>query len=197
MPRLSVGEFAIHLNGREFLFRPSFSALEKIGTPEEITDAFIKAQLANPEKPSLYDIINAIIVMSACYVGNDDIYELIGYTRDGKNSLPKFHYKHIPAHDLIVLAKKLMTDGIVGKPKRKAKASDSGDSSDFSPLEFVSFAAKYFNISMAEAWNLTMIEYQSRYDMEFPEEKEDGMSEDKFKALQERVAKKRRVNNGR
>ena len=191
MPRLSVGEFSIHLNGREFLFRPSFSALDKIGNPEEITRAFILAQIVDPEKPSLYDIINAIVIISSCYAGNDDVHDLIGFTRDSKSGLPKFHYKHVPAHDLIVLAKKLMIDGVVGKPKRKPEKSKSADNADFNPLEFVSFAAKYFNISMAEAWNLTMIEYQSRYAMEFPETKEDGMSEDKFRALQEQVAKKK------
>jgi len=191
MPRLSVGEFAIHLNGREFLFRPSFSALDKIGSPEEITRAFILAQIADSEKPSLYDIINAIVIISSCYVGNDDVHDLIGFTRESKIGLPKFHYKHVPAHDLIVLAKKLMIDGVVGKPKRKPEKSKSADNADFNPLEFVSFAAKYFNISMSEAWNLTMIEYQSRYAMEFPEEKPEGMTKDKFKALQEKLALKK------
>jgi hypothetical protein len=192
MPRLSVGEFSIHLHGREFLFRPSFSALDKIGSPQDITDAFIKAQLANPENPSLYDIINAIDVLASCYVGDNDVHELIGFTRDSKNGLPKFHYKHIPANDLIVLAKKLMIDGVYGKPKRKAEKSKTDDEgADFNPLEFVSFAAKYFNMSMSEAWNLTMIEYQSRYAMEFPEEKPEGMTKDKFKALQEKLALKK------
>ncbi len=191
MPRLSVGEFSIHLNGREFLFRPSFSALDKIGSPENITDAFIKAQLANKDNPTTYDIINAMIVLQSCYVGNDDIYKLIGFTSDSKSGLPKFHYKHVPANDLIVLAKKLMIDGVVGKPKRKPEKSNNDEQSDFNPLEFVSFAAKFFNVSMSEAWDLTMIEYQSRYAMEFPPEKSEGMTKDKFKALQEKIALKK------
>ena len=192
MPRLSVGEFSIHLNGREYLFRPSFSALDKIGSPEDITNAFVKAQLASPENPNLYDIINAIIVLSACYVGNDDIHNLIGFIGEGKNGKSKFHYKHVPANDLIVLAKKLMIDGVYGKPKRKAeKAKSDDESADFNPLEFVSFAAKYFSMSMSEAWDLTMIEYQHRYAMEFPPEKEEGISKDKFQALQKKIALKK------
>ena len=194
MPRFSVGEFAIKKGESVFLFRPSFSALDKIGNSSDIMQAFINLQIADENNPKWHEISLALNVLQSCC--EKELPEFFGYMIESKGK-PKFKYKSIPAHDLVIFARKLIMSGVYGEPKRESKKTDNNDSK-FNPIEFVSCAVEHLNVNIKDAWDLTMIEFQRLYDAKFPPEKEDhkGMTADDIDDLEAAIAKKKGERNG-
>lgn len=177
----SIGEVGIKIGERSYKLRPSFYALSHLGSPQEIVRKFRSISwyfecLSGMRKFPIgvdpvcgHSLCREII--EACIVGDSDPYDLTGST-----AVVRGHVKHrkqaLPYHDLVVLAFHLMRYGIYGnpKPRKKQDGGSERELTEFDPSEAVGMAVGQFGMSLSDAWNLTMIEYQRAWDGKYPEQ---------------------------
>lgn len=177
----SIGEVLVtaRVDGRatDFLFRPSFSALSRIGAPEQIESVIkgcldcmesLTSGLINPEYR-----YSCVSMINACCEDEEITRALFGYwqvkSRKGEERLV-FIEGAETAENTIVLANHLVKWGVVGKPKRRVTEGDKVKK-DFDPFEYVGSAIAHLGLSTNEAWQLTMTEFQAAIDAKFPPEK--------------------------
>lgn len=172
-PIVSIGELGVSLGERDWLFRPSFSAMDSLGSPREIVEKFttlFEPPKINPFWPTqsyrawerevssiAYDVL-----MACC---DDDVTPLIGHmgTRWGS-----FVMGAMPTQDMVHLARSLMRHGIIGlKPEGLPAKPVKEFTPEFNAREFVSQAVAHLGMSTAEAWNLTMTEFSGAMQSKF------------------------------
>lgn len=178
MVNTTIGEMGIHTEGRDYLFRPSLYALTKIGDPKELVSIYSKISYFN-----WGSLPYALGVMTACYQGEGDLFDLIGCYREGKKKSGKIPLLYrpgvVPVEDVFTLAFRLLKYGMVGKPKN----NEGKEANSFDPCEFQAAAVAHFGLSPSEAWNLTMIEFQNIMNSKFPDKNDDIMSKKEYDAL--------------
>ena len=165
----SIGEVVISLeDGREFLLRPSFYALNKIGSPQEIEetiDACVDALSNTSKKPDWY--FSVMRVLHCCLVGNaSDAFDLFGYLDEDLTFIKgKVHITQC-----IILANNLLKWGVLGNPGKRAKKSSGGKKELFDPQQFVGSAIAHLGLSKNDAWDLTMTEFQRAIEAKYPDD---------------------------
>lgn len=186
-----IGQIGVtDAEGNYFLFNPSFKNIAKIGNPKEIVQYF---HWLHNERMCL---LAAMRVMHSCC--EHDIYDdmLVGWI-DGNKDSATFDQRidgSIPDAELIILARSLMTDGIAGRAKPTGKSSEGKYSDSFDASEFVDAAMVHLGISTADAWQLTMTQFQRQIEMKFPAKNKVDMTEDQYKkAKAELMAKRERA----
>lgn len=174
-PITSIGEIGVSVGDSDYLFRPSLSAIDSLGSPEEIVEKFailFSAPKLNPIWPlTSYrswerDVMStAYDVLVACC--DDDVTPLIGYMGSKWGS---FVPGAMPSKDMVHLARSLIRHGVVGlKPEgRPIKKSEKEEySQEFRARDFVAQAVAHLGLSSAEAWNLTMTEFSGAMQAKF------------------------------
>lgn len=216
-PLTEIGEMRISLSDRSFFFKPSFRAMNEIGTPREIVEVYAKlngidyvAPLQHVEylpfgaqmqvmktisKP-VYGrhVLNAAyIVMQSCC--EDDISVLIGGwkpTPRGVRYVPGI----MPVSDIIIIARNLMQHGIIGKSPLKVpeRLEEQGKktTNEFHASQYIISARTHFDMTRDEAENLSMTEFQMMIKNKYPEPKgltkeERAAEYDQAKADRERM----------
>lgn len=216
-PLTEIGEMRISLSDRSFFFKPSFRAMNEIGTPKEIVEVYAKlngidyvAPLQHVEylpfgaqmqvmktisKP-VYGrhVLNAAyIVMQSCC--EDDISVLIGGwkpTPRGVRYVPGI----MPVSDIIIIARNLMQHGIIGKSPLKVpeRLEEQGKktTNEFHASQYIISARTHFDMTRDEAENLSMTEFQMMIKNKYPEPKgltkeERAAEYDQAKADRERM----------
>lgn len=208
-----IGEMILSDASHDYLFRPSFSNMARIGAPTEIVERF--KELHHSDAPRLiqeaidaYGVVPgwvishinsiggeavkaAIIVMQACC--DDDISTLIGEFRPSKVGKRTFVYRmgKVPVHDIIILAQSLITHGIIGKAKVRRLQRHEANSyvSEFSAFEYISAARNHFNMPRDEAERLTMTEFQMLLANKYPNQK--GFTAEEYDAVADEYMKKK------
>lgn len=216
-PLTEIGEMRISLSDRSFFFKPSFRAMNEIGTPKEIVEVYAKlngidyvAPLQHVEylpfgaqmqvmktisKPvyGRHVLSAAYIVMQSCC--EDDISVLIGGwkpTPRGVRYVPGI----MPVSDIIIIARNLMQHGIIGKSPLKVpeRLEDQGKktTNEFHASQYIISARTHFDMSRDEAENLSMTEFQMMIKNKYPEPKgltkeERAAEYDQAKADRERM----------
>ena len=216
-PLTEIGEMRISLSDRSFFFKPSFRAMNEIGTPKEIVEVYAKlngidyvAPLQHVEylpfgaqmqvmktisKPSYgrHVLSAAYIVMQSCC--EDDISVLIGGwkpTPRGVRYVPGI----MPVSDIIIIARNLMQHGIIGKsplkvPERLEEQSKK-TTNEFHASQYIISARTHFDMTRDGAENLSMTEFQMMIKNKYPEPKgltkeERAAEYDQAKADRERM----------
>lgn len=216
-PLTEIGEMRISLSDRSFFFKPSFRAMNEIGTPKEIVEVYAKlngidyvAPLQHVEclpfgaqmqvmktisKPvyGRHVLSAAYIVMQSCC--EDDISLLIGGwkpTPRGVRYIPGI----MPVSDIIIIARNLMQHGIIGKsplkvPERLEEQSKK-TTNEFHASQYIISARTHFDMTRDEAENLSMTEFQMMIKNKYPEPKgltkeERAAEYDQAKADRERM----------
>lgn len=216
-PLTEIGEMRISLSDRSFFFKPSFRAMNEIGTPKEIVEVYAKlngidyvAPLQHVEylpfgaqmqvmktisKPvyGRHVLSAAYIVMQSCC--EDDISVLIGGwkpTPRGVRYVPGI----MPVSDIIIIARNLMQHGIIGKsplkvPERLEEQSKK-TTNEFHASQYIISARTHFDMTRDEAENLSMTEFQMMIKNKYPEPKgltkeERAAEYDQAKADRERM----------
>lgn len=216
-PLTEIGEMRISLSDRSFFFKPSFRAMNEIGTPKEIVEVYAKlngidyvAPLQHVEylpfgaqmqvmktisKPvyGRHVLSAAYIVMQSCC--EDDISVLIGGwkpTPRGVRYVPGI----MPVSDIIIIARNLMQHGIIGKsplkvPERLEKQGKK-TTNEFHASQYIISARTHFDMTRDEAENLSMTEFQMMIKNKYPEPKgltkeERAAEYDQAKADRERM----------
>ncbi|QBZ71422.1 hypothetical protein [Salmonella phage Akira] len=216
-PLTEIGEMRISLSDRSFFFKPSFRAMNEIGTPKEIVEVYAKlngidyvAPLQHVEylpfgaqmqvmktisKPvyGRHVLSAAYIVMQSCC--EDDVSVLIGGwkpTPRGVRYVPGI----MPVSDIIIIARNLMQHGIIGKSPLKVpeRLEDQGKktTNEFHASQYIISARTHFDMSRDEAENLSMTEFQMMIKNKYPEPKgltkeERAAEYDQAKADRERM----------
>nr|DAE34183.1 MAG TPA: hypothetical protein [Caudoviricetes sp.] len=207
----------ISLSDRSFFFKPSFRAMNEIGTPKEIVEVYAKlngidyvAPLQHVEylpfgaqmqvmktisKPvyGRHVLSAAYIVMQSCC--EDDISVLIGGwkpTPRGVRYVPGI----MPVSDIIIIARNLMQHGIIGKSPLKVpeRLEEQGKktTNEFHASQYIISARTHFDMTRDEAENLSMTEFQMMIKNKYPEPKgltkeERAAEYDQAKADRERM----------
>lgn len=216
-PLTEIGEMRISLSGRSFFFKPSFRAMNEIGTPKEIVEVYARlngidyvAPLQHVEylpfgaqmqvmktisKPvyGRHVLSAAYIVMQSCC--EDDISVLIGGwkpTPRGVRYVPGI----MPVSDIIIISRNLMQHGIIGKsplkvPERLEEQSKK-TTNEFHASQYIISARTHFDMTRDEAENLSMTEFQMMIKNKYPEPKgltkeERAAEYDQAKADRERM----------
>lgn len=216
-PLTEIGEMRISLSDRSFFFKPSFRAMNEIGTPKEIIEVYAKlngidyvAPLQHVEclpfgaqmqvmktisKPvyGRHVLSAAYIVMQSCC--EDDVSVLIGGwkpTPRGVRYVPGI----MPVSDIIIIARNLMQHGIIGKSPLKVpeRLEEQGKktTNEFHASQYIISARTHFDMTRDEAENLSMTEFQMMIKNKYPEPKgltkeERAAEYDQAKADRERM----------
>ncbi len=216
-PLTEIGEMRISLSDRSFFFKPSFRAMNEIGTPKEIVEVYARlngidyvAPLQHVEylpfgaqmqvmktisKPAYgrHVLSAAYIVMQSCC--EDDISVLIGGwkpTPRGVRYVPGI----MPVSDIIIIARNLMQHGIIGKSPLKVpeRLEEQGKktTNEFHASQYIISARTHFDMTRDEAENLSMTEFQMMIKNKYPEPKgltkeERAAEYDQAKADRERM----------
>lgn len=216
-PLTEIGEMRISLSDKSFFFKPSFRAMNEIGTPKEIVEVYARlngidyvAPLQHVEylpfgaqmqvmktisKPvyGRHVLSAAYIVMQSCC--EDDISVLIGGwkpTPRGVRYVPGI----MPVSDIIIIARNLMQHGIIGKSPLKVpeRLEEQGKktTNEFHASQYIISARTHFDMSRDEAENLSMTEFQMMIKNKYPEPKgltkeERAAEYDQAKADRERM----------
>lgn len=216
-PLTEIGEMRISLSDRSFFFKPSFRAMNEIGTPKEIVEVYAKlngidyvAPLQHVEylpfgaQMQVMKTINkpvygrhvlsaAYIVMQSCC--EDDVSVLIGGwkpTPRGVRYVPGI----MPVSDIIIIARNLMQHGIIGKSPLKVpeRLEEQGKktTNEFHASQYIISARTHFDMTRDEAENLSMTEFQMMIKNKYPEPKgltkeERAAEYDQAKADRERM----------
>jgi hypothetical protein len=164
---IHIGEQAVHVWGRDFVFRPLFYRVAQLGTPKEILDIFNQAQTVGDD-----GFIAAWRVMAE-FCDDENIDNLIGYFYycEKLNRLRYVRGK-MPIEDIHIIGASLITDALIGRPTNsdKVKASKEAPSTEFNPAEFVAIGNAHF--SGIDWWGKTMIELQQAIKAHNPEKEE-------------------------
>lgn len=216
-PLTEIGEMRISLSDRSFFFKPSFRAMNEIGTPKEIVEVYARlngidyvAPLQHVEylpfgaqmqvmktisKPvyGRHVLSAAYIVMQSCC--EDDISVLIGGWKPTPRGL-RYVPGIMPVGDIIIIARNLMQHGIIGKSPLKVpeRLEEQGKktTNEFHASQYIISARTHFDMTRDEAENLSMTEFQMMIKNKYPEPKgltkeERAAEYDQAKADRERM----------
>lgn len=216
-PLTEIGEMRISLSDRSFFFKPSFRAMNEIGTPKEIVEVYAKlngidyvAPLQHVEylpfgaqmqvmktisKPvyGRHVLSAAYIIMQSCC--EDDISVLIGGWKPTPRGV-RYVSGVMPVSDIIIIARNLMQHGIIGKSPLKVpeRLEEQGKktTNEFHASQYIISARTHFDMTRDEAENLSMTEFQMMIKNKYPEPKgltkeERAAEYDQAKADRERM----------
>lgn len=216
-PLTEIGEMRISLSDRSFFFKPSFRAMNEIGTPKEIVEVYAKlngidyvAPLQHVEylpfgaqmqvmktisKPvyGRHVLSAAYIVMQSCC--EDDVSVLIGGWKPTPRGV-RYVPGSMPVSDIIIIARNLMQHGIIGKSPLKVpeRLEEQGKktTNEFHASQYIISARTHFDMTRDDAENLSMTEFQMMIKNKYPEPKgltkeERAAEYDQAKADRERM----------
>lgn len=200
-----IGEIAIsdsREGGKDYLLRPSFTAMTRIGEPGEIVQVY--AQIHGSEVQQLVasctagfrvipdwmaasfnaaadNLLSAsMLVLQACC--DDDLTDLVGEWVDDNGRV--VYQPGLMEKDLIIIfARELMRHGVVGKAKvRQLQRNETNAAtSEFRAIDYIVAAQTHFGIGEEEAANLTMTKFQLLIAAKYPDQK--GFTKEEYDAV--------------
>jgi len=171
-----IGELSIsdsREGGKDYLLRPSFEAMTRIGTPEEIVQAY--AIIHGNDVAQLIEVC-------AGTLGRFPAWLAPSFNRAAEKLLSTSMLV-LPKNDIIVLAQHLMQHGVVGKAKvRQLQRHETGErTTEFKAFDYISAARSHFEMNRAEAAQLTMTEFQMLLAAKYPDQK--GFTREEYDSI--------------
>ncbi len=200
-----IGEFSVsdsHTGGKDYLLRPSFEAMIRIGSPEEIVKAY--ATIHGQDVARLIEVCTgtlsnfpawlgpsfnraaekllstSMLVMQACC--DEDLTPMIGEWKGWRHCVV-YRPGQMPKNDIIILAQHLMQHGVVGKAKvrRLQRYENAETTTEFRAFDYISAARSHFGMRRDEAAALTMTEFQLLLAAKYPDQK--GFTREEYDAV--------------
>lgn len=192
---IDIGEVSIcdsREGGVDYLLRPSFEAMTRIGTPQDIVRIYADihgsevsgligkcaenlGRLPDWLSPSVNRISerllsNCMQVMQACC--EEDLTMMIGEWKGWRHCVV-YRPGRMPKNDMIIIAQHLMQHGVVGKAKvRQLQRHETGErTTEFKAFDYISAARSHFGMNRSEASQLTMTEFQMLLAAKYPDQK--------------------------
>ncbi|MGG7953125.1 DUF6246 family protein [Klebsiella aerogenes] len=202
---IDIGELSVSDSrdgGSDYLLRPSFEAMTRIGTPAEIVRVYATIHGSDVAKlleacidtlrripdwlsPSFNRSAEKVLstcmhVLQACC--EDDMTPMIGEWKGWRHCVV-YRPGQMPKNDIIVLAQHLMQHGVVGKAKvRQLQRHETGErTTEFKAFDYISAARSHFGMSRSEASQLTMTEFQMLLAAKYPDQK--GFTREEYDAI--------------
>ncbi|MGG7927033.1 DUF6246 family protein [Klebsiella aerogenes] len=202
---IDIGEISVSDSrdgGQDYLLRPSFEAMTRIGTPAEIVRVYATIHGSDVAKlleactdtlrripdwlsPSFNRSAEKVLstcmhVLQACC--EDDMTPMIGEWKGWRHCVV-YRPGQMPKNDIIVLAQHLMQHGVVGKAKvRQLQRHETGErTTEFKAFDYISAARSHFGMSRSEASQLTMTEFQMLLAAKYPDQK--GFTREEYDAI--------------
>ncbi|MBK4250737.1 hypothetical protein JJP96_07560 [Enterobacter hormaechei] len=200
-----IGEVAIsdsREGGKDYLLRPSLSAMMGLGDPGEIVNIYaqvhggeVQKLLANCETgfkvipdwiaPSFNAasdnmLLASMLVLQACC--DDDLTDAIGEWVE-KNGRIAYRPGLMTKDEIIILARHLMQHGVIGKAKvRQLQRNETNEATnEFRAIDYIVAAQAHFGMSEAEAASLTMTKFQLLLAAKYPDQK--GFTREEYDAV--------------
>ena len=200
-----IGEIGIsdsREGGKDFLLRPSFAAMARLGEPAEIVKIYATVNGNDAQQllvacagalkcvpawvsPSFHLLSErllsaAMLVVQSCC--EEDLTAIIGEWK-GWSRYVVYRPGMMPRNDIIVIAQQLMQHGVIGKAKvRRLQRHDSGEAtSEFRAFDYISAARSHFAMGREEAAALTMTEFQLLLAAKYPDQK--GFTREEYDAV--------------
>lgn len=148
------------LADRTFTFRPTFGRIAALADPEGIVRLFARLHGDGAENAAA----DVLIGLS----DEDDLAPLIGEPEPTPAGIV-WRGGAVPPSQRVILARHLMTHGIVGSARPTAGAKQGAYSARFDAAEFVAAARAHLGMSTEDAEALSMSEFQRLMRMKFPE----------------------------
>ncbi|BBE77226.1 MULTISPECIES: DUF6246 family protein [Phytobacter] len=214
-----IGEIGIsdsREGGKDFLLRPSFAAMARLGEPAEIVRIYGTVNGSDAQQllvacvgalkcipawvsPSFNLLADRLLsaamhVMQACC--EEDLTAIIGEWK-GWSRYVVYRPGMMPRNDIVVMAQQLLQHGVIGKAKvRRLQRHESGETtSEFRAFDYISAARSHFGMGRDEAAALTMTEFQLLLAAKYPDQK--GFTREEYDAVAEdyMARKTRRLAN--
>lgn len=178
-----IGQAVIRAGGREIFLNPSFLAMSRIGTPEEIVKAFVIVHAGHYPEHRINDPGLLRNVLARCYAemvvtaanvvrasSDEDISQFTGsFTTTSKGKL-SYRPGKLPITHIIKLARHLIRHGVMGDQPPEATTADKGEySNSFDVRSFVYMAVAHLGMSESEAWNMTMTSFRAAMNAKYPQ----------------------------
>lgn len=130
-------------------------------------------------------MMTAAGVIQACC--DDDVSSLTGWLEERKTGRSGMIWRpgRMPPEHMIVIARNLITHGIIGKARvRKLQRHEEKETTNaFSAFEYISAARSHFEISRQEAEQLTMTEFAMMMNDKYPNQK--GFTREEYDEVME------------
>lgn len=168
-PITHIGEAAVHLNDRVFIFRPSLANIAQLGTPGEIVETFAVVMSDGP----WFEQIGAAmkVLYTCCDEFDRDLESLLGHwVPHPRRYTPG---KMQPAV-VLAIARQMMLHGVVGDVERQQSSSQGDYKSEFNAGEMAATAQAHLGLSVVEAWAMTMTSLIGTLAAKYPPQKGDG-----------------------
>lgn len=192
-PLTEIGELRISLTDKSFFFKPSFRAMNEIGTPKEIVEMYatlngadylaVMQHVGNLPFGAQMQVMKAVskpiygrhvlsaayIVMQACC--DEDISVLVGSYKPTARGV-KYVPGLMPVNDIIIIARNLLDHGIIGKSPLKVpqrSESQKQTTNEFNASQYIISARTHFGMTREEAGDLSMTEFQQMIKNKYPE----------------------------
>ncbi|HFF9177306.1 TPA: DUF6246 family protein [Klebsiella pneumoniae] len=200
-----IGELGIsdsREGGMDYVLRPSFEAMSRLGEPEEIVRLYAEINGSDVQR-AFYDcdeafggvpdwmlpVINnlsdkilsaSMLVLQACC--EEDLTRAIGEWSEIEGKI-RYLPGIMPKEDIVTLAKELMLHGIIGnaKVRRLQRHEAKETTTEFNAAEYIAAAQTHFNIGLSEASQLTMTAFQLLLAAKYPDQK--GFTRDEYDAI--------------
>ena len=200
-----IGEIGIsdsREGGKDFLLRPSFAAMARLGEPAEIVRIYGTVNGSDTQQllvscvgalkcipawvsPSFNLLADrllsaAMLVVQSCC--EEDLTAIIGEWK-GWSRYVVYRPGMMPRNDIVVIAQQLMQHGVIGKAKvRRLQRHESGETtSEFRAFDYISAARSHFGMGRDEAAALTMTEFQLLLAAKYPTQK--GFTREEYDAV--------------
>lgn len=200
-----IGEFVYsdsRTEGKDYFFRPSFAAMTRIGSPEDIVRTY--ATVHGSEVALLLEVCTGKLrsipswilpsfnraaekILTACMhvlqaCCDEELTPVIGEWKGWRHCVV-YRPGQMPKNDIIVLAQHLMQHGIVGKARvRQLQRHETGErTTEFKAFDYISAARSHFGMNRAEASQLTMTEFQMLLAAKYPDQK--GFTRDEYDSI--------------
>lgn len=200
-----IGEIGIsdsREGGKDFLLRPSFAAMARLGEPAEIVRIYGTVNGSDAQQllvacvgalkcipawvsPSFNLLADRLLsaamhVMQSCC--EEDLTAIIGEWK-GWSRYVVYRPGMMPRNDIVVIAQQLMQHGVIGKAKvrRLQRHEGSETTSEFRAFDYISAARSHFGMNRDEAAALTMTEFQLLLAAKYPDQK--GFTREEYDAV--------------
>lgn len=200
-----IGEVAIsdsREGGKDYLLRPSLSAMMGLGDPGEIVSIYaqvhggeVQTLLATCETgfkvipdwiaPSFNAasdnmLLASMLVLQACC--DDDLTDAIGEWVE-ENGRIAYRPGLMPKDEIIIFARHLMQHGVIGKAKvRQLQRNENNEATnEFRAIDYIVAAQAHFGMSETEAAGLTMTKFQLLLAAKYPDQK--GFTREEYDAV--------------
>lgn len=166
-PIFPIGQQAIKVGNKRYLFTPSFRNIANVSEPKDLISIF---HLMTDKDADIVAVCgHSNDVMSACAVDDlpDDLLWSLASSWDGKRTVMKEGLISLSAQ--IIMSADLLYMGMVGNPPKMRQKSSNKEMKEFNCIEYVSIAVAQLGFTPAQAWEITMVDFQKAMEAKYPE----------------------------